>query len=152
MVFSGVFPVDAADYDNLRDALTKLRLNDSAFTYEPETSTALGFGFRCGYLGLLAHGDRPGAPGARVQPQPHHHRALGGLQGLPHATESRFFIDNPAKLPPVQNIEHLEEPFLTCHIHVPNDHLGAMLEALPGPARHSEGHRLPGHLGHPGAA
>jgi GTP-binding protein LepA len=127
MVFSGVFPVDAADYDNLRDALTKLRLNDSAFTYEPETSTALGFGFRCGYLGLL-HMEI-------VQERLEREYNLNLIttapsvvyQVFPHGKEP-FFIDNPAKLPPVQNIDHLEEPYLTCHIHVPHDHLGAILK------------------------
>jgi GTP-binding protein LepA len=127
MVFSGIFPVDAADYDNLRDALDKLRLNDSAFTYEPETSTALGFGFRCGYLGLLhmeivqERLEREynlnlitTAPSVVYKVFPHH--------------KPPFFIDNPAKLPPVQNIEHLEEPILTCHIHVPHDHLGNILK------------------------
>jgi len=126
-VFSGVFPVDAADYDNLRDALIKLRLNDSAFTYEPETSTALGFGFRCGYLGLL-HMEI-------VQERLEREYNLNLIttapsvvyQVFPHGKEP-FFIDNPAKLPPVQNIDHLEEPYLTCHIHVPNDHLGAILK------------------------
>ena len=127
MVFSGIFPVDAADYDNLRDALIKLRLNDSAFTYEPETSTALGFGFRCGYLGLL-HMEI-------IQERLEREYNLNLIttapsvvyQVFPHGKEP-FFIDNPAKLPPVQNIDHLEEPYLTCHIHVPNEHLGAILK------------------------
>ena len=127
MVFSGIFPVDAADYDNLRDALVKLRLNDSAFTYEPETSTALGFGFRCGYLGLL-HMEI-------VQERLEREYNLSLIttapsvvyQVFPHGKPA-YFIDNPAKLPPVQNIEHLEEPYLTSHIHVPNEHLGNILK------------------------
>ncbi|MEW6430974.1 MAG: translation elongation factor 4 [Myxococcota bacterium] len=127
MVFSGVFPVDAADYDNLRDALIKLRLNDSAFTYEPETSTALGFGFRCGYLGLL-HME---IVQERLEREYHLNLITTApsvvYQVFPHGKEP-FFIDNPAKLPPVQNIDHLEEPYLTCHIHVPNEHLGAILK------------------------
>ncbi len=127
MVFSGIFPVDAADYDNLRDALSKLRLNDSAFTWEPETSTALGFGFRCGYLGLL-HMEI-------VQERLEREYNLNLITTAPSVVykvfpngKEPFFIDNPAKLPAVQFIEHLEEPYLTCHIHVPNDHLGNILK------------------------
>jgi GTP-binding protein LepA len=128
MVFSGVFPVDAADYENLRDALIKLRLNDSAFTYEPESSTALGFGYRCGYLGLL-HMEI-------VQERLEREYNLNLISTapsvvykvFPHGSTEPLFVDNPAKLPPVQQIEHLEEPFLTCHIHVPNDFLGAILK------------------------
>ncbi len=128
MVFSGIFPVDAADYDNLRDALVKLRLNDSAFTYEPETSTALGFGFRCGYLGLL-HMEI-------VQERLEREYNLNLIttapsvvyKVFPTGNGEPFLIDNPAKLPPVQNIEHLEEPYLSCHIHVPHEHLGAILK------------------------
>ncbi len=126
MVFSGIFPIEAADYDNLRDALTKLRLNDSAFTWEPETSTALGFGFRCGYLGLL-HMEI-------VQERLEREYNLNLISTAPSVVYKVFphggeviTIDNPAKLPPVQNIEHLEEPFLIAHIHVPNEHLGAIL-------------------------
>ena len=127
MVFSGIFPVDAADYENLRDALAKLQLNDSAFSYEPESSTALGFGYRCGYLGLL-HMEI-------VQERLEREYNLNLIttapsvvyRVFPHSGEW-FSIDNPAKMPPVQNIEHLEEPFLTCHIHVPNEYLGAMLK------------------------
>jgi GTP-binding protein LepA len=127
MVFSGVFPIDSADYENLRDALTKLRLNDSAFTYEPEVSTALGFGFRCGYLGLL-HMEI-------VQERLEREYNLLLITTAPsvvykiqtHQGET-LFIDNPAKLPAMQNVEHLEEPMLTCHIHVPNEHLGSILK------------------------
>ncbi|MFZ5440627.1 MAG: translation elongation factor 4 [Myxococcota bacterium] len=127
MVFSGIFPVDAADYDSLRDALTKLRLNDSAFTWEPETSTALGFGFRCGFLGLL-HMEI-------VQERLEREYNLNLITTAPSVVYKVFphggeptFIDNPSKLPPTQNIEHLEEPYLICHIHVPNDYLGAILQ------------------------
>ncbi|HZA13726.1 MAG TPA: translation elongation factor 4, partial [Myxococcaceae bacterium] len=127
MVFSGVFPIDSAEYENLRDALHKLNLNDSAFTYEPETSTALGFGFRCGYLGLL-HMEI-------VQERLEREYNLSLITTAPSVVYRVFThdgnvlsVDNPAKLPAVQHIEHMEEPILTCHIHTPNDHLGAVLK------------------------
>jgi GTP-binding protein LepA len=127
MVFSGVFPIDSQDYENLRDALIKLQLNDSAFTFEPEVSTALGFGFRCGYLGLL-HMEI-------VQERLEREYNLSLITTAPSVVYKVFphsgdptFIDNPAKLPPVQNIEHLEEPIMACHIHVPNEYLGAILK------------------------
>ncbi|AKF81891.1 GTP-binding protein LepA [Myxococcus fulvus 124B02] len=127
MVFSGIFPVDSDQYENLRDALAKLKLNDSAFTYEPESSTALGFGFRCGYLGLL-HMEI-------VQERLEREYNLDLITTAPSVvyriTTSKgdiLLVDNPAKLPAVQSIEKFEEPILTCHIHVPNDHLGAILK------------------------
>jgi GTP-binding protein LepA len=127
MVFSGIFPIDAAEYENLRDALEKLQLNDSAFTYEPETSTALGFGFRCGYLGLL-HMEI-------VQERLEREYNLSLITTAPSVVYKIFthqgeqlFVDNPARLPAVQNIEHLEEPLLTCHIHVPDEYLGGVLK------------------------
>ncbi|PZR16098.1 MAG: elongation factor 4 [Archangium gephyra] len=127
MVFSGIFPVDAADYDNLRDALTKLRLNDSAFTWEPETSTALGFGFRCGFLGLL-HMEI-------VQERLEREYNLNLITTAPSVVYKVFphgkdpiLVDNPSRLPPTQNIEHLEEPYLICNIHVPKEYLGSILQ------------------------
>jgi GTP-binding protein LepA len=127
MVFSGVFPIDAADYDQLRDALTKLRLNDSAFTFEPETSQALGFGFRCGYLGLL-HMEI-------VQERLEREYNLSLITTAPSVvyrvsdTDGKVEeIDNPAKLPPVNKIAKLEEPILTCHIHARTDDVGNVLK------------------------
>ncbi|WP_434390657.1 translation elongation factor 4 [Melittangium boletus] len=127
MVFSGIFPVDSAEYEGLRDALGKLKLNDAAFTYEPESSTALGFGFRCGYLGLL-HMEI-------VQERLEREYNLSLITTAPSVvyriTDSQggvLLVDNPAKLPPVQRISKFEEPILTCNIHVPNDYLGAVLK------------------------
>jgi GTP-binding protein LepA len=127
MVFSGVFPIDAADYDNLRDALTKLRLNDSAFTFEPETSQALGFGFRCGYLGLL-HMEI-------VQERLEREYELSLITTAPsvvyRVTDTQgevVEIDSPAKLPPIQKIAKLEEPVLTCHIHGRTEDVGNILK------------------------
>jgi GTP-binding protein LepA len=127
MVFSGVFPIEAADYDALRDALVKLRLNDSAFTFEPETSQALGFGFRCGYLGLL-HMEI-------VQERLEREYGLTLITTAPSVvyritdTQGEVMeIDNPARLPPVQKIATFEEPILTCHIHGRTEDVGAILK------------------------
>ena len=127
MVFSGVFPVEAQDYDQLRDALLKLRLNDSAFTFEPETSQALGFGFRCGYLGLL-HMEI-------VQERLEREYDLALITTAPsvvyRVTDTAgavLEIDNPARLPPPQRIARLEEPILTCHIHGRTEDVGAVLK------------------------
>ncbi|MGI5864366.1 MAG: translation elongation factor 4 [Myxococcales bacterium] len=127
MVFSGVYPVDAADYEDLREALAKLRLNDASFSVEPETSQALGFGFRCGYLGLL-HMEI-------IQERLEREYDLNLITTAPSVvyritTDSGevLHIDNPAKLPPVQNIAVFEEPILTCHIHVPEEHVGNVLK------------------------
>ena len=127
MVFSGIFPVDSSDYENTRDALEKLKLNDSAFTYEPETSQALGFGFRCGYLGLL-HMEI-------VQERLEREYNLNLITTAPSVVykvigkdgkEQR--IDNPAKLPNEGEIEKMLEPMLLSHIYVPNDYVGAVLK------------------------
>jgi GTP-binding protein LepA len=127
MVFSGVFPIDAQDYEQLRDALEKLSLNDSAFTFEPETSQALGFGFRCGYLGLL-HMEI-------VQERLEREYELSLITTAPSVvyrvtdTQDRIEeIDNPAKLPPAQRIARLEEPILTCHVHARTEDVGAILK------------------------
>jgi len=127
MVFSGVFPIEAADYESLRDALEKLSLNDSAFTYEAETSQALGFGFRCGYLGLL-HMEI-------VQERLEREYELSLITTAPSVvyritdTSGKVEeIDNPARLPPAQKIAKLEEPHLTCHVHARTEDVGAILK------------------------
>jgi GTP-binding protein LepA len=127
MVFSGIYPVDAADYEGLRDALSKLRLNDSSIAVEPETSQALGFGFRCGYLGLL-HMEI-------IQERLEREYNLSLITTAPSVVYRLTttggevqHIDNPAKLPPIQNISLFEEPILVCHIHVPDEYVGNVLK------------------------
>jgi GTP-binding protein LepA len=127
MVFSGIFPVDSADYEDLRDALEKLRLNDSAFTYEPESSQALGFGFRCGYLGLL-HMEI-------VQERLEREYDLSLITTAPSVVYriektdgETVTIDNPSKLPGVSSIARFLEPMMTAHIYVPNEYVGAVLK------------------------
>ncbi len=127
MVFSGVFPVEAKEYEQLRDALVKLRLNDSAFTFEPETSQALGFGFRCGYLGLL-HMEI-----VQERLEREYHLALittapSVVYRITDTAGAVKKIDNPARLPPAQKIAVLEEPILTCHIHGRTEDVGAVLK------------------------
>ncbi|MDA8212302.1 MAG: translation elongation factor 4, partial [Clostridia bacterium] len=127
MVFCGLYPVDSADYEDLRDALEKLRLNDASLIYEPETSVALGFGFRCGFLGLL-HMEI-------IQERLEREYNLTLITTAPsvvyrvHQTNGEVFdIDNPTKLPPVQQVEQLEEPYVKATVMVPNNFVGAIMD------------------------
>ncbi len=125
-VFAGVFPVNAEDYENFRDALAKLKLNDSALHYEPEVSAALGFGFRCGFLGLL-HMDI-------VQERLEREYSLELITSAPtviyevaRTDGSVGYVDNPSKLPVVNEIAEIREPIITASILVPPDYVGAVL-------------------------
>jgi GTP-binding protein LepA len=126
-VFAGVFPVNTEDYENFRDALAKLRLNDSALHYEPEVSTALGFGFRIGFLGLL-HMDI-------VQERLEREYNLELITSAPTVVYevaltdgTTVHVDNPARLPPTDRIEDLREPVITANILVPPEYVGAVLQ------------------------
>ena len=126
-VFAGMFPIVADDYDKFRDALSKLRLNDSALNYEPEVSTALGFGFRVGFLGLL-HMDI-------VQERLEREYQIELITSAPtviyevKTTDGLVkFVDNPTKLPPVDQIDELREPMIIANILVPPDHVGGVLQ------------------------
>ncbi len=126
MVFSGLYPVDAEDYEELREALDKLRLNDSSFIYEPETSVALGFGFRCGFLGLL-HMEV-------IQERLEREYNLDLITTMPNVeyivankngTES--LVDNPALFPPEGKIDHVREPFVRVEIVTPAEYVGGIM-------------------------
>jgi GTP-binding protein LepA len=126
-VFAGLFPVNSEDYERFRDALAKLRLNDSALHYEPEVSGALGFGFRCGFLGLL-HMDI-------VQERLEREYQLTLVTSAPtvvyevaRSDGTVEYIDNPAKLPPTGDIDEIREPIIVASILVPPDHVGAVLK------------------------
>jgi GTP-binding protein LepA len=122
-----MFPVNSEDYEKFRDALSKLRLNDSALHYEPESSGALGFGFRCGFLGLL-HMDI-------VQERLEREYQLTLVTSAPTVVYEVArrdgaieYVDNPAKLPPAGDIEEIREPIILATILVPPDHVGAVLK------------------------
>ena len=125
-VFAGLFPINSEDYESFRDALAKLRLNDSALHYEPEASTALGFGFRCGFLGLL-HMDI-------VQERLEREYQLELITSAPTVvyevagTDGKvLLVDSPAKLPSPDKIDEVREPIITANILVPPDYVGAVL-------------------------
>jgi GTP-binding protein LepA len=126
MVFSGLYPTDANQYQGLRDALEKLRLNDSSFTFEPETSQALGFGFRCGFLGLL-HMDIVRERLEREFALSLITTAATVVYQVITTTGEILLIDNPVKLPPESDLERIEEPVIQATIHLPQEFLGGVL-------------------------
>ncbi len=126
MVFSGLYPTDANQYQGLRDALEKLRLNDSSFTFEPETSQALGFGFRCGFLGLL-HMDIVRERLEREFALSLITTAATVVYRIITRVGETLFIDNPVKLPPESDIEQIEEPVIQATIHLPQEFIGGVL-------------------------
>ncbi len=127
MVFCGLYPVDGDEYADLREALEKLRLNDSSFTYEPETSGALGFGFRCGFLGLL-HMEI-----VRERLEREYDVDLvataPNVEYLANRTDGGVeVVDNPSAMPPANTVESIEEPFVTVTILTPTDYTGTLMD------------------------
>ncbi|MGM0370224.1 MAG: translation elongation factor 4 [Bacillota bacterium] len=127
MVYCGLYPVEGEDYELLKDALEKLQLNDASLTFEPETSEALGFGYRCGFLGLL-HMEI-------IQERLEREYALDLVTTAPsvvykiHRTDGKVIkIENPANMPPKQNIEKIEEPVVKAVIMLPEEHVGSAME------------------------
>ena len=126
MVFSGLYPVEPAEYETLKAALEKLQLNDAAFTYEPETSQALGFGFRCGFLGLL-HIEIIQERLEREFEARLITTAPSVIYQVTTVTDEDLIIDNPSKLPDPTRIKAIREPFVRLEVHVPNEYVGAVL-------------------------
>ena len=127
MVYCGLYPVENSDYDNLRDALEKLHLNDASLVFEPETSTALGFGFRCGFLGLL-HMDV-------IKERLEREYNLALITTAPNVIYEVIrtngdveMVDNPSLFPDPTVIDHVEEPYVNATIIVPKDYVGAVME------------------------
>ena len=129
VVYSGIYPVDGAKYNDLKDALEKLKLNDASLTYEPETSSALGYGFRCGFLGLL-HMD---IISERLERE-------AGLEIITTAPSVNYMVyktdgevldvSTPSNLPPVVSIDKIEEPYIKATIFTPSDYVGAIMDIV----------------------
>ena len=127
MVYCGLYPGENSDYDNLRDALEKLQLNDASLTFEPETSTALGFGFRCGFLGLL-HMDVIKERLEREYNLTLITTAPNVIYEVVKTNGEIEMVDNPSQFPNPTVIEHVEEPFVNATIIVPKDFVGPIME------------------------
>lgn len=147
MVFSGFYPADGEDYDSLKEALARLRLNDAALTFEPETSQALGFGFRCGFLGPL-HMEI-------VQQRLEREYGLNLIATLPSVRYmavrkdgGRVEVGNPSELPKPEALEHIEEPYVALKVIVPNEYVGALMQL----AQESRGIYVGTHYGEGGMA
>ncbi|MDP6809039.1 MAG: translation elongation factor 4 [Desulfobacterales bacterium] len=126
MVFSGMYPITGDQYELLRDALKKLKLNDASFTYEPETSQALGFGFRCGFLGLL-HMEIIRERLEREYSVDLLTTAPNVIYQIHSLDESTILLDNPSKLKEIRNIDHMEEPYVLGTIIVPEEFIGTIM-------------------------
>ena len=131
MVFSGLYPIDSVQYENLKEAVKKLRLNDSSFTFEPETSLALGFGFRCGFLGLF-HMEI-------IQERLEREYDLSLITTAPTVVYkvlkrdgSVMMVHNPSELPAVSYIERIEEPFILATLHLPSEYVGPVITLCEG--------------------
>ena len=127
MVYCGIYPADGADYETLKDALERLRLNDASLSYEPETSVALGYGFRCGFLGLL-HMEI-------IQQRLEREFDLDLVTTAPSVVYNviktdgtKMSIDNPTNLPPMTEIDYMEEPFVDAQVITPADYVGAVMD------------------------
>lgn len=127
MVFCGMYPVDSSDYERLREALEKLELNDASLRYEPETSSALGFGFRCGFLGLL-HMEIIQERIEREFQIPLITTAPSVVYRVYKTDGTMVEIDNPTKMPETGKIDHIEEPYVKATILVPNEYVGTVME------------------------
>ena len=129
MVFSGIYPIDTADYDQLRFSMAKLQLNDAAFTYQAETSAALGFGFRCGFLGLL-HMEI-------IQERLRREYNMDIIATYPSVIYHVYLtngtmleVDNPVHLPDPAEIDRIEEPLISAHIMSPNNYIGDIMNLV----------------------
>jgi GTP-binding protein LepA len=127
MVFSGIYPSASEDFENLRDALTKLKTNDASLMYEPETSTALGFGFRCGFLGLL-HMEITQERLEREYDQ----TIVTTVPNVEYKVTTKdleeLWVDNPSQMPSIGDIEYIEEPYIKAQIITPSEFIGNIMK------------------------